>query len=57
MSDLNNQKLDNKIEKEITRDMIKFINLLNIKLFSEEDSNTDTFFLEITEVILQILSY
>lgn len=46
---------DNKIQDTLAKDIIKLINLLNIKLFSEEDSSIDNFFVEIKKVLQAFL--
>jgi len=39
------------LEKHMTKDLDKLINLFNVKLFSEDDeSNPDTFYNELAEV-------
>jgi len=41
---------ESKLEKEVTKDLIKLLNLFNVKLFSEDDeSNPDTFYNELAQ--------
>ena len=44
------------LEKDMTKDLDKLINLFNVKLFSEDDeSNPDTFYNELAEVVRHLM--
>ncbi len=43
------------VEKEMTKDLDKLINLFNVKLFSEDDEyNPDTFYNDLAEVLYSL---
>ena len=45
------KKEESGLEKEVTRDLIKLLNLFNVKLFSEDDElNPDPFYSELAQV-------